>query len=300
MRKKLPGLCLVLGGLFPAPAFATPTPTPAEHWQSDTPVVFVEGTRLHYYGNLNSAGVESLRSALEDAPELDALHIASPGGDLSASIEIGEQIHAMKLPVVVTGAGCFSGCANYVFTPAIRRTIAPDSLVMWHYSCPARIPDSRRHIARRMKRDYGTAALDFSWKEDDGSIDDPQALRQAFDRNFDNLVDSYVANVRAVRDGHRRIFESTGIDDRIICLTDHIRLPKVPKQHVDFLYTLSIDDMARFGVCDVEARPDYAEWAERYIGADDALSEYAGVVRLAEHPRFRPRPARSCATRDAR
>jgi len=123
-------------------------------------------------------------------------------------------------------------------------------------------------------------------------------LRANFERNIDKLVEAFIETSRRAREGHARIFESTGIDDRIICLTDHIRLPKVPEQHVDFMYTLSIDDMARFGVCDVEARPDYAEWAERYIAADDELTEYAGVVRLAEHPRFRPRPARSCAMRD--
>lgn len=291
------GLCMTIAGVIWTSASAEPAeqPTPEAHWLSDTPQVFTDNARLHYYGTLNEAGVGTLRAALETAPDVREVHIASPGGHLDASIAIGEQIHSRGLAVVVVGAGCFSGCANYVFTPAVRRTISPGSLVMWHYSCPARIPDSRRSITRRMKRSYGTAALGFSWSDEDGAVDDPQALRQAFDQNFDDLVDSYLANVRTVRAGHQRIFEPTGIDDRIICLTDHLRLPTVDARHVDYLYTLSPDDMARFGVCDVEARPDYAEWAARHIADDDGLSGYAGVVRLAEHPRFRPRPARACA-----
>lgn len=299
MRKITLCLSVALAGLFPILAYAAPQPAPAEYWQSDTPQVFADGTRLHYYGALNETGVEKLRAVFETAPEIREVHIASPGGDLAASIEVGEQIHTRGIEVVVVGIGCFSGCANYVFTPAVRRRIAPESLVMWHYSCPARIPLSRRAIARRLKRSYGTAAVNFSAGKTQDGTDDPRALREAFDRNFERMVDSTVANVRTVREGHQRIFQATGIDDRVICLTDHLVLPKVAPRHIGYLYTLSPEDMARFGVCNVDARSDYAEWAARHIAGDDALSEYAGVVRLADHPRFRPHPARDCADLDA-
>ncbi|MET0327805.1 MAG: hypothetical protein ABW163_03440 [Luteimonas sp.] len=296
MRRNATGLWLGVVGLLAATGAhaATPRPTPAEHWQSDTPQVFVDGTQLHYYGRFNEAGAERLRAVLSDATDLRELHIASPGGDGLASIDIGTQIQARDLAVVVVGEGCASGCANYVFTPARQRTIAPGSVVFWHYSCPPRKPERRARIARRLRSSFDTASFRYKAEDETGAIEDPAALRANFEQNIDALVDAFLTMQRKAREGHTRIYDATGIDDRIICLTDHLRLPEVPERHVGFMYTLSVEDMARFGVCDVRARPDYAAWAERYIAADDALPEYAGVVRLSDHPRFRPRPARPC------
>lgn len=289
---------LALAGLAPALAVTAPHPTPAEHWQSETPEVFVDGTHIHYYGLLNEAGAERLRDVLAQAEDLRALYIASPGGNVLSSIDIGQQIQARDLAVVVVGEGCASGCANYVFTPARQRTISEESLVLWHYSCPPRKTPTPRRMARQLRRTFGTAAFTFKASDERGTIEDPDALRSAFEQNIAKLADAYVAELRRTRQGHDRLFAQTGIDDRIICLTDHLRLPKVPEQYVDFLYTLSLEDMARFGVCDVDARPDYGTWAAQRIAADETLSQYGGVVALAGHPRFRPRPSRVCSARD--
>lgn len=289
--------CMVLQAWTAAQASES-RPTPETHWRSETPEVFVEGIRLHYYGGMNQAGADALRQVLSEATDVRELHIASPGGNALASIDIGEQIRARDLAVVVVGRGCVSGCANYVFTPARRRTISPQSLVFWHYACPKNFPDRRGQIKRTLRRQFGTSSFSYSAEEGGQVIEDPVRLRESFERNLDRLVDGQLEFTDAYRSGHDRIFASSGIDDRIICLTDHMRLPEVPERHISFMYTLSTDDMARLGVCDGDARPDYAAWAQRYIAEDEELPEYAGVVRLSEHPRVRPRPARPCDRTD--
>lgn len=293
LRCALLGAMLLLGK---AAAASSPSPTHEEHWQSETPQVFVEGARLHYYGKLNDVGAERLREALAGESNLRELHIASPGGDVLASISIGEQIQAHDLTVVVVGVGCASGCANYVFTPARRRVISPGSLVLWHYSCPERFPARRRQIARTLRQQFSKPGFAYSAEEDGHPIQDPVRLQENFEQNLDRLVDAHLAFVTAYRAGHNHIFASTGIDPSIICMADHVRLPKVPDHHIAFFYTLSQEDMARFGVCDVEMRPDYAEWAARKVAEHEELREYAGVLQLSRFPRFQPRPSRPCST----
>ncbi len=282
-------LSLVCGAALATPDVAS-GPDPDSHWRSEEPLVAIEGGVLHYDGTLNALGAERLRNVLAQADgPLSALHIASPGGDGLASIAIAEQIHAHELAVIVVGKGCISGCANYVFAPARSRTISPESLVLWHYSCPDRLPASRRQARMLLRKSYDTPTFSFRASSEDGAVTDPAQLHARFERELDKLADAAVTYARTMRAGHRRVYQGSGVDPRITCLVDHIRLPDAPNSSDGYLYTLSLADIQQFGLCDVQARPDYADWAARALAADADVGDRSGVVHLADHPRFRPR-----------
>ena len=265
-------------------------------WDASPATMFVRGDTLHYYGKLDDSAVEPLARLLEQAPtSLAQLRIASPGGHALGSIAIAEMIHARDLEVVVVGKGCGSASANYVFTPARRKSLSPGSMVVWHYSCPSSILDDPVWMREQLLRKFGTPSFDFSYEKNGHPVTDPEELRQEFEAQLDDYVGQLTAYVRELRAGHQRIFEGTGIDDRIICLTDHLDLPDVSEQEVGHSYTLPVEDMARFGVCGVSAPDDYAERSEALIQSREDLRGLLGVVRLAEHPEFQPRyPADYC------
>lgn len=259
--------------------------------------MFVDGDTLHYYGEFRKVDVEPLRQLLARAPaSLSRLEIASPGGDALSGIAIGEMIKSRDLEVVVVGKGCTSACANYVFTPARRKTLSPGSMVFWHYSCPFSIPDDPVRLREQLVAKLGTPSFDFSYEQDGEQVTDPEELKAALEAGLDDMVEKTTGFVRDYRAGHQRIYQGTGIDDRIICLTDHLNLPDVNEEDVGYSYTLPVEDMARFGVCGVTAPDDYADRSEAYIQSREDMRHSWGVVRLAEHPQFQPRyPADHCS-----
>lgn len=83
---------------------------------------------------------------------------------------------------------------------------------------------------------------------------------------------------------HIAFFEGQRIDARIVCLGDYIALPK----SAGYAYTLSVADMARFGVCGVTAPDDYAARVAMVL-REREKSDVAGMIRLADYPAFEPR-----------
>lgn len=59
--------------------------------------------------------------------------ISSPGGDESASIELGKYLRKNKIKVVVDGV-CMSSCSQYILLPSFKSFISNGSLVAFHYS----------------------------------------------------------------------------------------------------------------------------------------------------------------------
>lgn len=300
LLNRLPALFLLACCVLGAARAGEPSPDLEALWNASPATMFIEGDTLHYYGELREVDVAPLGRLLAQAPAgLSRLRIASPGGDSLASIAIGRMIQARALEIVVVGRGCGSGCANYVFTPAGKKTISPGSIVMWHYSCPSSMPGSRRAIRRQLASSFGTPNFTFSSEDNGVPVTDPTELRRHFDARLDELVDTTHGFIAAYRAGHRDIYAGTGVDDRIICLADHMKLPDPPRDMAGYGYTLSVADMERFGVCGVSAPPDYIERTGALIRADPALGAGFGVVRLADHPRFRPRHAPGHCARQA-
>ena len=236
---------------------------------SMTPSVTVSGSTIHYVGAMNEAGVQALEAVLQ-APGIrpDTFIVESGGGGGRPAMRIGTLVHERGMHVVATGRGCNSACANYVFVPALRKTIRPGSKVVWHNSCPSNIPHG--------------AALIEAHRQGVGKInvtgDDGTEVTQA------GVADLLVSKQAVVERGlmemkaaHAHFFAGRGIDDRVNCLTDYFELPF---DH----YTLSVDDMARFGVCNVLADPDYVSQTLRAVRAAGIGENVFGVIDMRRAP----------------
>ena len=282
-------LCLVvvLASVVRNAHASEPAPDLDDIWDDTPSTMFVRGDTLHFYGEISKADVAPLRSLLQHASSgLARLEIASPGGEALSSIAIGEMIRALDLEVVVVGKGCNSSCANYIFTPARRRTISSGSLVLWHNSCPSRLPADAFRLKKMMLTPQDTASIAVDLKDDEGNpVTDPQKIKEHIEGSIEELVE-YVSDYHA---GHQRIFAGTQIDDRLICLADHLELPDGPEDGVGYSYTLSPEEMVRFGVCGVDAPEDYVQRAEAYFAARRTPGTSGGVVHLSDHPEFQPR-----------
>lgn len=249
---------------------------------SPQPTLAVDGEALSYTGLLNKAGLAQLRDVLRAHPGVRTLRVDSSGGDALPALEIGRLVRARRLHVVVEGR-CNSACANYVFVPAARRTIRPGAMVMWHNSCPQNVPPGTRFsdvLAGRVPGLAGDARPKGEadrGKTVDDLLADKRALRKV-DRDMRDYFPEWAA-------AHQAFFREVPVDARIVCLGDYLALPR-GKGHA---YTLSAGDMARFGVCGVEAPPTYTRDVVEAL-AREGKTSLGGPVRLADYPEFEPRP----------
>ncbi len=237
---------------------------------SRTPSVTVSGTSIHYVGAMNQAGVQALEAVLEArGSSADTFVVESGGGEARPAMRIGTLVHERGMHVVTTGRGCNSACANYVFVPALRKTIRPGSKVVWHNSCPSNIPTSAAVLieAHRQGKARINATRENSVELAQADIADLLVSDQA-------VIEQGLLELRAA---HAQFFAGRGIDDRVNCLTDYFALPF---DH----YTLSVDDMARFGVCNVTAEPDYLAQTLRAVRAAGVGEDVFGVIDMRRAP----------------
>ncbi len=274
-----------------AAAAATPGATPPvpvdQLWRSRPAVSFIEGDAIHLYGQLYDDMLEPLREQLRHAPvQLRQLRVASPGGDALVGLAVGELVRQYGLEVVVVPPGCGSACASYVFTGATRKVISPGAVVVWHNSCPSAALEDPRVVAAHLRRQLADG---FGFMR--GGDDAAGYPAHQIDAWAVQLADY----ARQMRTAHARFFAGTGIDGRGVCLEDHLDLPDVPADRFSYSYTLSVADMERMGICNVQAPADYTEQAARFF-ASRGRSADSGVVSLAGHPRFVPlHPPGYCA-----
>jgi hypothetical protein len=62
---------------------------------------------------------------------ITTLYIDSVGGDVTVAIALANELRRQGTRVIVAGR-CFSACANYIFTAAVRKTVLPGSLIAIH------------------------------------------------------------------------------------------------------------------------------------------------------------------------
>ena len=251
--------------------------------------VHAQGDTLHYEGLITSAGLAKFTETLQQHPEVITLQVRSRGGDALPAIEMGEHVLRRNLAVVVDRV-CNSACANYLFVPAATRRVLPGSVVMWHNSCPQNIADGTAF--ERVLAGEGTN-LSSSLRREGVPLSETERERVVREQGPE-LAEKLRRYFRAVVRPQRRLFASTGIDSRIVCLGDYLQLP----HGGDYAYTLSATDMAAFGLCGVQLPDDYEEGVARIL-ADEGLADRAGPLRLTDYPEFRPSPRRTCPIRTA-
>ena len=204
------------------------TPPRADAMSGGQAVIRTRGASLLYTGLITPEAVARARGLLEASPQVGEVVINSAGGDVEAGMDFGEAIHERGLDVRVVDGLCMSSCANYVFPAARRKTIEPGSLVLWHGS---------------MLQQGLAGSIDFSRAEE--QLGRPLT---GFERwRGRRAVRSFV---RAAGRRQAGFYDRIGVDATITVIGQ--------RQGCGCICTLSIADLALFGVLDVSAPHDYA------------------------------------------
>ena len=175
---------------------------------------------------------------LVKSDRFDTLRIDSRGGELVASMELGNAIHTHGLSVIVTHA-CNSSCANYIFPAGRKRKIDDGAFVLWH-------GDARQwNFVERFNK--------LSAKE---KLVGREGLTLAERHSMDYS--------RKTFDMQDVFYKAVGIDGRIARIGHEISPPVA-------LWALSKEDMANFGLVDIDAPANYASpsycktWAGTHV-----------------------------------
>lgn len=122
------------------------------------PELRVEGETLYLRGTLHRDRIEEFQAALDEhADDLKWLDIESGGGEVEASLYMGALVFSRGLNVRVSGIGCVSSCANYIFPAGRKKQIMPGAVVAWHGSA------IQSNLAEGLSRD-ARASLE-EWRE---------------------------------------------------------------------------------------------------------------------------------------
>lgn len=212
-------------------------------------VVERSGARLRYRGEITLDGVAALKTLGKDAA-IDELAITSSGGEINAGMDLGEWVFDRGVTVVVDEY-CLSSCANYVFPAAWQKVLSRGAVVAWHGS--ARQPDLHAQLVRVV--DDQIKALALAGKDRTQEL---ERRRQA--------VTDYLGRSIARQDS---FFERIGV-------SEYVTRVGRERYGIEGLYTLPVQDMARFGIVNVLA-PDGDD--ERDVSAVQQKLEVR-VVRL--------------------
>ena len=192
---------------------------------ADHPVARAAEATAVYQGEITRERNRDIFQKAASRP-LMRLRITSPGGSVEAGIELGLWVKDLGLDVEIEGH-CLSSCANYVFPAARHKTIRDGAVVAWHgnylhlWETGQWVDD----VAPRMAR-YGE--------------DEITARRRAREE------------AQRLARLERGFFAGIGVDEAIC------RIGKLPPFSVPDYYFLSVADMARFGVDNVDAPRAYA------------------------------------------
>ncbi|QCK86093.1 hypothetical protein E8L99_10180 [Phreatobacter aquaticus] len=86
------------------------------------------GVTLCFSGEIDAA---STARAITLLPAVTAMVITSDGGEVRAALALARALRAGGQLLVVERA-CVSSCANFLFTAARRKAVAPEALVVFH------------------------------------------------------------------------------------------------------------------------------------------------------------------------
>lgn len=159
--------------------------------------------------------------------KIKRLIITSSGGDVEAGIELGRWVFTQQLDVIVEDY-CLSSCANYVFTAGLNKWIRPGAVVAWH--------GNYRHLL-----------LFGAWN------DEVDRRMQSYHESMEKARRFVKKQVDRLVQLEERFFNMIGVDESICWIGK-----EAPFAVSDY-YFLSIEDMARFGVKQVQASNDYVK-----------------------------------------
>lgn len=186
---------------------------------------------MHYTGELEGDAVAAVASLLDSSGgSIAKLVIDSGGGDVNVGMDLAELVLASGLDLTVERL-CASSCANYVFPAGKSKRINPGSVVVWHGS------------AIQEGLEAGPTVDDIRLPE--GVVLSMEQKLELLEKHREQAL-RYVEDAKARQ---RAFFSKIGIDERVTVMGQQLEVAQE--------WTLSIKDMARFGIRDVFAADDY-------------------------------------------
>jgi hypothetical protein len=189
-----------------------------------------DGASVRYSGEMTEAGLAALKT-LTDGREVRSLEVDSAGGEIMVGMDFGDWVLERRVEVIVD-ALCLSSCANYVFTAAPIKTIRPGGVVAWHGSA------RQRGLMQQLE-----AIID----EQVNGLAMPSAQKAQRRARMRENTSEYLRGAQARQDS---FFARIGVDERVTRIGNE-------DYGVKGMYFLSVPDMARFGIDNVNAAPDY-------------------------------------------
>lgn len=189
--------------------------------------VRAEGRVVHYDGRITQASVAAVRMLLEADGSLKELAIRSGGGDVEAGLALGGLVRDRGLDVRVVGDVCMSSCANYVFPAGRRKIVESGALVIWHGSM----------IQKNLLEDF-----DYSGVQKQLGRPPTWWERWSMKRTARQWL-------RRISAEQAAFYARIGVDPRITVLGQ--------LQDCGCNWTVTVADMAKFGIDSVAADPAY-------------------------------------------
>lgn len=221
-------LFLGLAQLIPQAANAeSEDPSKAQVKLSDT------GEAVHYRGEMDNDAIARVAALIKAAGgTVTRLVIDSGGGEINGGMDLAELVLAHQLDVEVERL-CASSCANYVFPAGNTKHIQEGAVVVWHGSAIQEEVGENLGIENIQTQEGGELSL--------------AEKRLLLDQNREKAR-RYIADAR-LRQGD--LFKRMGVDERVTVVGQQLKAAEE--------WTLTVDDMARFGVKNVFAPEYYGE-----------------------------------------
>ncbi|WP_374582312.1 hypothetical protein [Pseudoduganella sp.] len=203
-------------------------PLQARASDEETHVYLADG-ELNYVGSLSAeanARLFALYSSQQTKPT--TLAIRSPGGNTVVGMELGTWVHENKLDVKVL-EGCYSSCANYVFTAGRRKIVSNFAHIGYH---------------------GGMSSMSF--KFDDATLAALSDARKDGEKiTRENALAAIKKMIAPQLELEEKYFAMIGVQQRITTLGQSDEHRKAAPKGAEG-WTYSIPDFAKFGVANIE------------------------------------------------
>lgn len=197
--------------------------------EEDPPAVIrVEGRVIHFDGLISPASVAKVRALLEADGSLAEFAIRSDGGDVEAGMALGGMIRDRGMDVRVVGDICMSSCANYVFPAGDRKFIERGALVIWHGSL----------LQKNLLKNFNYSGIERQLGRPPNWLE-RWSIQRTAKKWFRRALSEQAA-----------FYTKLGVDPQITILGQD--------QRCACNWTVSVADMAKFGIGSVTADADYA------------------------------------------
>jgi hypothetical protein len=197
---------------------------------TDDPEIIIDGENVRYHGALTAAGLSRLKELTSDK-KITSLTIKSGGGEIGAGIDFGSWIYDNHFDVIVD-QGCFSSCANYVFPSGRRKTILPGAVVAWHGSALQQSFQTEDKARKELEKSYR------------------REHRQVSQEQEEKDVKSFMSNLALLKQKQADFYRKIGVDEYVTRVGQE-------EYGAKGFYFLSVEDMSRFGITNVNAPADY-------------------------------------------